>query len=198
MAIGDVAGKGISAALLMETLQSALRSQLRHCLETAAAKGNGHAPVSTSVLVSHLNQQLYASTSPEKYATFFFSVYDEPTGVLTYTNAGHLSPILVRDGQPMMLDTNGMVVGAFPFARYGESQIQLQSGDLLVGYTDGITEPENEYGEMFGEERLQELLVKNFDRDGEEIVAVIADAVRRWTGTDELQDDMTLLVARKV
>jgi sigma-B regulation protein RsbU (phosphoserine phosphatase) len=198
IAIGDVAGKGISAALLMATLQSAMRSQLRHCLELAAAKGNGHSPVSTSVLVSHLNQQLYASTSPEKYATFFFSVYDEPTGMLTYTNAGHLSPILVRDGKAMMLDTNGMVVGAFPFARYGESQIQLQPGDLLVGYTDGITEPENEYGEMFGEERLQEMLVNNADRDGEEIVAMIADAVRRWTGSPELQDDMTLLVARKV
>lgn len=198
MAIGDVAGKGISAALLMATLQSAMRSQLRHCLEMAAAAGNGHAPVSTSILVSHLNQQLYASTSPEKYATFFFSVYDEPTGMLTYTNAGHLAPILVRDGEASMLDTNGMVVGAFPFARYGESQVQLRPGDLLVGYTDGITEPENEYGEMFGEERLQELLVKNAGRDGEEIVAEIAEAVRRWTGTSELQDDMTLLVARRV
>lgn len=200
VAIGDVAGKGISAALLMATLQSAMRSQLRHCMELAAATGspNGHSHVSTSKLVSNLNQQLYASTSPEKYATFFFSVYDEDSGILTYTNAGHLSPILVRDGRALTLDTNGMVVGAFPFARYGESEIRLESGDLLVGYTDGVTEPENEYGEMFGEERLMELLVQHSEHDGEEIVSLVSDAVLRWTGTPELQDDLTLLVLRKV
>lgn len=206
IAIGDVAGKGISAALLMATLQSAMRAQLRHCLELAAVHaaagrhGDGHpgSPVSTSSLVSNLNQQLYASTSPEKYATFFFSVYEEESGLLTYTNAGHLAPILVRDGSATLLDTNGMVVGAFPFARYGESQVRLEPGDLLIGYTDGITEPENEYGEMFGEDRLKDLVVKNASLDGEELVTLIADAVRKWTGSPELQDDMTLLIARKV
>jgi sigma-B regulation protein RsbU (phosphoserine phosphatase) len=198
LAIGDVAGKGISAALLMATLQSAMRSQLRHCMELAAAQSNGQSPVSTSKLVSNLNQQLYASTSPEKYATFFFSVYDEPTNLLTYTNAGHLAPILVRRGEARLLDTNGMVVGAFPFARYGESQVALEPGDLLIAYTDGITEPENEYGEMFGEERLMELLVHHANREGEELVEIIADAVRKWTGSPELQDDLTMLVARRV
>ena len=146
LAIGDVAGKGISAALLMATLQSAMRSQLRHCVELAEAAGSGdgageRARVNTAKLVSNLNQQLFASTAPEKYATFFFSVYDDRNGTLTYTNAGHLSPILIRDGKASALDSNGMVVGAFPFARYGESTLEMQPGDLLAFYTDGITEP---------------------------------------------------------
>jgi sigma-B regulation protein RsbU (phosphoserine phosphatase) len=200
LAIGDVAGKGISAALLMATVESSVRTQIRHCLDAMAAAGgaNGHEPVSTSRLVAQLNQQLYAHTSPEKYATFCFGVYDERSGLFTYTNAGHLPPILIRDGEPSLLEVNGMVVGAFPFAQWGESRLELKRGDLLVCYTDGVTEPENEYGEMFGEQRLMELLVKNAARDSEEIVAVVSESVRQWTGTPDLQDDMTLLVARRV
>ncbi len=204
LAIGDVAGKGISAALLMATLQSAMRSQLRHCVEMAQAaavgmgSGYGAQRVSTAKLVANLNQQLYASTAPEKYATFFFSVYDDETGELTYTNAGHLSPILIRKGKAISLDSNGMVVGAFPFARYGESAIKLEHGDLLVCYTDGITEPENAYGEMFGEERLTRILIANAERDGAEVAQHVVEEVMKWTGSAELQDDMTMLVARKV
>jgi sigma-B regulation protein RsbU (phosphoserine phosphatase) len=197
LAIGDVAGKGISAALLMATLQSSMRSQLRQWTE--ALKAGHEDSISASRLVSNLNQQVYASTSPEKFATFFFSIYDEPSSTLTYVNAGHLSPLLVRDGKAVTLDTNGMVVGAFPFARYSESRLDMCSGDMLVLYTDGITEPENEYGEDFGEQRLRELLIANADRDGAEITAAVVDAVRRWTAfPDELQDDMTLLVLRKL
>jgi phosphoserine phosphatase RsbU/P len=154
--------------------------------------------VSTSRVVSHLNQQLHADTAPEKYATFFLGVYDEGTKSITYTNAGHLPPILIRKGEPTLLEINGMVVGAFPFAKYGESCVELEPGDLLVFYTDGITEPENAYGEMFGEERLTELLVRNADLDEAEIVTAVTDAVRQWTGTDELQDDMTLLLVRQL
>ena len=197
LAIGDVAGKGISAALLMATLQSSMRSQLRQWTE--AIKAGREDSISASRLISNLNQQVYASTSPEKFATFFFSLYDETTSTLTYVNAGHLPPILVRDGRATTLDTNGMVVGAFPFARYNESRLEMQCGDMLVLYTDGITEPENEYGEDFGEQRLRELLIANADRDGAEITASVVDAVRRWTAfPEELQDDMTLLVLRKL
>jgi sigma-B regulation protein RsbU (phosphoserine phosphatase) len=197
LAIGDVAGKGISAALLMATLQSSMRSQLRQWSEAIkAGRADGFC---ASSLILNLNQQVYASTAPEKFATFFFSLYDDTTSQLTYVNAGHLPPILVRSGQASTLDTNGMVVGAFPFARYNESRLELRGGDLLVLYTDGITEPENEYGEDFGEKRLRELLVANADREGAEITAAVVDAVRRWTAfPDELQDDMTLLVLRKL
>src|SRR5580700_9083488 len=204
LAIGDVAGKGISAALLMATLQSSLRTQLQSALEIAATAGNGvgggsMAPfLSTSHLVSRLNNQLHAYTSPEKYATFCFGIFDEPTGIFTYTNAGHLPPLLVRDGVAQQLDVNGTVVGAFPFAKYDESRIELKSSDLLVCYTDGITEPENEYGEMFGEDRLIELIARSAHLNDEQIVEVVLDSVREWTATEELQDDMTVLLARRV
>ncbi len=203
VALGDVAGKGISAALLMATLQSAMRSQLRQCMEAAEAAaaglGGGYGPpaVSTARLVSNLNQQLYASTAPEKYATFFFSVYDEGTSELVYTNAGHLPPLLVRNGEVARLDTNGMVVGCFAGARYGESRLKLEPGDLLVCYTDGVTEPENAYGEMFGEPRLCALLAEHAGMDVEELGRLIEEQVARWTESTELQDDFTLLLLRK-
>jgi phosphoserine phosphatase RsbU/P len=96
-----------------------------------------------------------------------------------------------------MLEVSGLMVGAFPFAKYEESKLELQSGDLLVCYTDGITEPENEYGEMFGDQRLIELVAKNSDRADADIIASVMEAVTQWTGTPELFDDMTLLLARK-
>jgi len=195
LALGDVAGKGISAALLMATIQAAMRMELRASSE-AAASMNG-LRFSTARMVSELNQQLYATTSPEKYATFFFAIYDEATGLLTYTNAGHLQPVLFRDGVATLLEVNGTVVGAFPFSKYEESKLELLSGDLLVCYTDGITEPENEYGEMFGEERLIELVAKNSDRDEAQIIQSVMERVREWTGVPELSDDMTVLLARK-
>ncbi|MBV8842928.1 MAG: PP2C family protein-serine/threonine phosphatase [Bryobacterales bacterium] len=204
LAIADVAGKGISAALLMAALQSSLRAQLQSVSEAvpALAGGGSGAPshtLSTSQLVSSLNRQLYATTSAEKYATFCIGVYDEPTSVFTYTNAGHLPPLLVRDGQVEKLDVNGTVVGAFPFAPYDESRVNLRPGDLLVFYTDGVTEPENAYGEMFGEDRLIALLAQNAHHyDENKIIEIVLDGVRHWTASDELQDDMTLLLARRV
>lgn len=187
-AIGDVAGKGISAALLMATLQAALRAQI-----------SGEVPeIDASQVVSKLNQQIYAHTSPEKYATFFFAMFDQQSRKLTYTNAGHLSPLLFRNGSVVPLDSNGTVVGAFPFSQYDKSSMTLTADDLLVCYTDGITEPENAYGEMFGEERLIELVQKHAHDQDHEIIRIVLDAVRSWTGTPELQDDMTLLLAREM
>jgi sigma-B regulation protein RsbU (phosphoserine phosphatase) len=199
IAIGDVAGKGISAALLMATVQSSFRSQIRGSLEMAVTAGQQtrRISMSTSHLVSHLNQQLYVDTSPEKYATFYVGMYDEESSTLTYTNAGHLPPVLVRNGGADRLDVKGMVVGAFPFARYGESQVKLDPGDLVVFFTDGISEPENAYGEMFGEDRLVDLILRSGDLPDREIIDSIMDAVRTWTGSEELQDDMTLLLVRR-
>ena len=196
-AIGDVAGKGISAALLMATLQAALRAQITS-YQPVEGYSNGTRPLDAATLVSALNKQLYAHTSPEKYATFFFALFDEPSRSLSYTNAGHLSPLLFHGNEVVPLDSNGTVVGAFPWAKYTESRMHMEPGDLLVCYTDGITEPENAYGEMFGEERLIELVQKYVQREDHEIVALVLEAVRSWTGTPELHDDMTLLLAREV
>jgi sigma-B regulation protein RsbU (phosphoserine phosphatase) len=191
-AIGDVAGKGISAALLMATIQSTMRTQL------STVNGGGPVHPSTAKLVANLNRQLYATTAPEKYATFYFALYDDCTHTLTYTNAGHLAPILLRGNNVSTLDSTGTVVGAFPVARYAEKTVEMQQGDTLVAYTDGIIEPENAYGEMFGEERLQELLVKHAKADSAEIIARTMEAVNQWTGSSELQDDMTMVVARRL
>ncbi len=114
---------------------------------------------------------MYAYTSPEKYATFYLGIYDEASSVLSYTNAGHLPPILVREGKATRLNVDGTVVGAFPFSQYDESRITLQRDDLLVCFTDGVSEPENEYGEMFGEDRLSELVSKNAHRSEDQIIA---------------------------
>lgn len=198
LAIGDVAGKGISAALLMASIQSIMRTQLAAGLTRSTAVGNGHAAshVSTSSIVAQLNRQLYASTSPEKYATFFFGIYEEHSRILTYTNAGHLQPLLVRDGQSQLLEVTGTVVGAFPLIRYEEQTVEIESGDLLIAYTDGITEPENAYGEEFGVERLTETVLRHQNSEPKEIVAKIMEAVTHWSTAPELPDDMTVVIAR--
>jgi len=194
LAVGDVAGKGISAALLMATLQSSLRTQLN----TSSNNGTGDGPPSAARLVSQLNQYLYANTSPEKFSTLCLGLYDEADGSFIYTNGGNVPPALVRGGVVKRLDVNGTVVGAFPSAVFGESRIVLELGDLLVFFTDGVTEPENEFGEMFGEERFLDLVARNAHLNEHEIISTVIESVRAWTGSEELQDDMTLLLARRV
>lgn len=191
IALGDVAGKGISAALLMANIQSALRAQLRTAQERKA-------DVDTAAIVSQLNKHLAANTTTEKYATFFFAVYDERTGELVSTNAGHLPPILLRGGEVRRLDVNGMVVGVFPQAQYDSSRVVLEKGDLLLLYSDGITEPENEYDEMFGEERLIETVQRNAGKSNEEILREVFAAVNQWTFAPESADDMTMMIIRRV
>lgn len=189
--MGDVAGKGISAALLMATVQSSFRSQIQ-----ARDWDSLAASATTDALVAELNKQLYATTAPEKFSTFFFAIFDESTGMLRYTNAGHLPPILIRNGEASVLEVDGMVVGAFPFATFGQSTIQLEPTDLLLLYTDGISEPQNDYGEMFGEERLIEVVKRHAHLDDAGIIQAVMNAVIQWTGSPELQDDMTMLIAR--
>ena len=116
---------------------------------------------------------------------------------LTYTNAGHLPPILVRGGKATFLDVNGTVVGAFAHAKYDESRLLLEPGDLLFGYTDGRTEAENEFGEMYGEQRLIDVLRQTSELEAPAIIQCVAEAVQKFTGTTELEDDMTMTIARR-
>jgi sigma-B regulation protein RsbU (phosphoserine phosphatase) len=189
VAIGDVAGKGISAALLMASIQSIMRTQL--------AQGVNR-DFSTATIVAQLNRQLYANTSPEKYATFFFGLYDETSRSMTYTNAGHLPPLLVCGSNVTPLDVTGTVVGLFPSMKYDEQSITLHHDDMLVAYTDGITEPENAYGEEFGVDRLTESVLRHRSCEPAEIVAKAMEAVRRWSNAPELPDDMTVLIAKGI
>ena len=193
--LGDVAGKGISAALLMATIQSSFRALIRECMDRAKVEPDYC--WSTARLVTLMNEQVYATSSPEKYATLFLAIYDEADGMLEYTNAGHLPPLLIRGAQVESLSVDGTVVGAFAKVTYGASRLQLQKDDFLIAFTDGVSEPENEYEEMFGEERLIELVRQQLHCSDEQIMQSVVDAVQKWTGTPEMQDDLTLLIARK-
>ena len=194
LVLGDVSGKGISAALLMAAIQSALRAQFYDGF--AGGSNSMLTQYSTAHVIDRLNRQIYASTPLEKYVTFFFAIYDARTRNLSYTNAGHLPPVLFRDGKVERLRTGGTVVGLFPSVGYEVGDIRLEPNDLLLAYTDGITEPENTYGEEFGESRLLEVARGMLDASPEVLVTEIYRSVDEWTGSPELQDDMTLMLAR--
>jgi phosphoserine phosphatase RsbU/P len=215
LAVGDISGKGISAALLMATIYAAVRAYsiedvpvLREAVTVGAgedgvvgstlmlASESRGADVSPATLLALLNHQLYESTPAAKYATLFLGIYDGATRRLTYANGGHLQPILISDdGSSQLLDCGGTVVGLFDNLSFPEATVQLRPGDMLVAYTDGVTEPENDYGE-FGEERLIQLVRANRHLPLERITEIVAAAVADWIGENEQPDDVTLVLAR--
>lgn len=199
LAIGDISGKGISAALLMAHMQSALRSQLmlRDKDGKPAAAMNGLL-TSPSSVIAVLNDLLYSSSPPEKYATFFLGLYSDDAGQLLYTNAGHLAPILVRRGEAQRLAGEGFPVGLFPGIQYEQQSLALQPGDLIVGFTDGVTETPNREGEEFGDQRLTELLMRHVHKPLDVIAGEITVAVEAWSAGAERHDDTTLLLGRRV
>jgi sigma-B regulation protein RsbU (phosphoserine phosphatase) len=205
LAVGDISGKGISAALLMATIHSAVRAYLLESvpaevpLLVGAGGGNGfrHGPgMAPSMLMYLLNRQLYSTTPAEKYATLFLGLYEGSTRRLTYSNAGHLPPILIGEsGDIRRLETGGTVVGLFDNMQYEESTVSLGSGEIFLAYSDGVTEPENDFGE-FGEERLIDLVRANRHLPLDRISALVTDAVYEWIGANEQPDDVTLVLAR--
>lgn len=196
LVVGDISGKGISAALLMATLQSALHAQFYDAQPGSGTPLNW--PVRTADVVSRLNRQIYASTPREKYVTLFYGVYDGASGKLTYTNAGHLPPVIFRRHSMLRLEGGGTVVGLFPSVRYEQVEVQIEPGDMLLAFTDGMTEPENNYGEEFGEDRLLEVARRALGSPPEVLMDEIYRSVSDWTGSPELQDDMTLVVGQAV
>lgn len=193
ISFGDVSGKGISAALVMASLHSILRTQVS-LLRSGSSQGLERA---ASLVVERANLQLCEGTAPEKFSTLFFGAYDPESGRLTYSNAGHLPPLLLRDGEISRLEINGMIIGAFPHAEYSSTSVALKSGDILVAYTDGVTEPENAHGEEYGEERLRRSVSHRADQALQSVIEDVMDDVVRWTGDSTLQDDMTMLVLRR-
>ena len=209
LALGDISGKGISAALLMATVHAFVRAYSLEPELTMAglALGSGNDPrmlyrdpgnsaVAPGMLMSTLNYQLYRSTPTEKYATMFLGCYDAGSRTLTYSNAGHLPPILIaNDGEVTRLQPSGTVVGLFDGITYDERSIRMQPGNIFVGFSDGITEPENEFGE-FGEERLIELVLENREQPLTRIGDIVTGAVSDWIGGGEQPDDVTIVLAR--
>jgi phosphoserine phosphatase RsbU/P len=240
IAVADVAGKGISAALLMSIVQASLRSQ------AASARG------SLSDLVSTMNRLMYSSTTEASYATFFYAQFDEDTRRLTYVNAGHNPPFLMRAAGmeedeataprvllrcqrgaaangassamrdagggvavleapaastadtagetrarlTRMLTSGGPVIGVFSDCVYEQETIQLERGDVLVAYTDGVTEALNEQGEEFGECRLERVLAASTRLSADEISARLVERVRQWCGSAPQHDDLTFVVLK--
>jgi len=194
IALADISGKGISAALLMASLQAALRSDVLRYRE--GQPGYNPSPLNTAEIVSHLNRHLYRNTSDERYATLFFGVYDTQTRRLNYTNAGHPPPIHISGSRVARLETGGMVVGLFNDVPFAQGTIEINPGGVLIAYSDGLIEPENVYGEEFGTERLINLAKSNQDESPQAIADVLMRATEEWSGSPEQADDMTVIVAR--
>jgi sigma-B regulation protein RsbU (phosphoserine phosphatase) len=217
-ALGDVSGKGMSASLVMSNLQASLRAQAaitaerlsiakRAVAASAATTGTdkliarvvADADIDGAVArkVKNINAQLCQSTEANRFATFFLTLYEDRTRTLRYTNAGHNPPILVRaDGTVERLTTGGMMVGAFEWATYEEGRTQLEPGDVLVIYSDGITEAERAPGEEYNEDRLVQLIIKNRQRSAHDIREAIFDDVDSWAGQKERGDDQTLVIMK--
>jgi phosphoserine phosphatase RsbU/P len=226
LAVGDISGKGISAALLMATIHSAVRaysveslpqmresmmresmmreSVSREPIAVGAVAGAGRImaarpdgiEVSPGALLGLLNHQLYESTPPEKYATLFLGIYDGRSHRLTYSNGGHLPPILIaKDGAVRRLEAGGTVIGLFDHMTYDEGSVEMHPGEIFLAYSDGVTEPENDFGE-FGEERLIDLVSANRRLPLVQISQTVTSAVDDWIGDNEQPDDITLVLAR--
>jgi len=185
MAIADISGKGISAALLMASLQAALRSQ---------AVMNGHR--TTAEVVGALNRHLFLNTSDDRYATLFYAEYDPSSHSLCYTNAGHCAPFFVAGSALKKLDEGGTVVGLFDRADYKQVKVPAEPGSLFVGFSDGLLEPENVYGEEFGTARLANEVLRLRDLPAGRLADGLLSAVEQWAGSPEQADDMTVIVAR--
>ena len=203
LAMGDISGKGISAALLMASLHSAVRAyrfagEDRHSNGGVRHDVNGNATFSSpGKVLSLLNRHLYRSTQPEKYATLFLAHYNTTTRNLVYSNGGQLPPfVLCADGAVRRLDRGGSVVGLLDNLSYDEGTVILEPGDILIAYSDGVTEPENEFGE-FGEERLIDMVQRHRHLPLAAISQQVMQALRAWIGDQEQPDDITLVLARQ-
>jgi serine phosphatase RsbU (regulator of sigma subunit)/predicted enzyme related to lactoylglutathione lyase len=183
LVIGDIAGKGIAAALLMANLQASLRSQ---CVTASEQPQN---------FLRSVNQLFYESTADGDYATFFFSEYDDKTQRLRYANCGHLCALLLRQDDTLeRLNSTSTVLGLFEKWDCSLEERQLFPGDTFLLYTDGATESFNDAGEEFGERRLVEALRRHRGQSSQALIASIVEEVCQFN-PNEQQDDITLIVA---
>lgn len=185
VALGDVSGKGVPAALLMSNLQATLRGQ---ALINA----------SCGDCIAKANYLLYMNTDPEKFVTLFYGVLDCKNKTMHYVNAGHNYPFLLdHEGNFHSLETGGVVMGMFPEFTFEEGHIQLRSGEIIIIYSDGVTEAENEQEDQFGEKRIKQIVRQCKHLSAQEIIEKICERVDEFTGSTEQEDDITL-VALKV
>jgi sigma-B regulation protein RsbU (phosphoserine phosphatase) len=194
VAVADVCGKGVSAALMMANLQANLRGQA-----LSPRDADNYNPA--RLIVERVNQQVTGSMIDAGFITFFYAEFDERRSTLRYANAGHNPPLLLRggtnDGESVRrLDVGGTVLGIFCDAEFDEEEIQLESGDTLVAFTDGVIEARNLLGEEFGEDRLTQVLLENSRLPAAGIESRILRAVEDWTADAEQEDDLTLVILK--
>jgi phosphoserine phosphatase RsbU/P len=185
--IGDVMGKGVPAGLIMTMTRGMLRAEVL----------NGNTPAK---ILQHLNRVMYIDLeNSSRFVTLFYSEYDPQTRMLSYSNAAHNPPLLWRSGTLQTLDTAGMLIGLEPDNRYEESQVQLQSGDVILYYTDGLTDAADRNGQRFDEDNLRRSFVRACEQHNhpQPIADDIFREIRTFTGTEQEQsDDMTAVILR--
>jgi sigma-B regulation protein RsbU (phosphoserine phosphatase) len=185
MAVGDVSGKGTGAALLMSSLHAAVRAQ-------------SQARSSISEVMGEINQYIFENSPPNKFLTLLYGELNTETGQLTYSNAGHNTPMLLRrSGEVVKLDRGGLPIGLMPGVAYQEDTVSFEPGDVLIIYSDGITESIDEKDEEFGETRLLDVVKNNLTRSASGIRDRIDEALSRFVGTTAPIDDMTLMIIRR-
>jgi phosphoserine phosphatase RsbU/P len=188
VAIGDVSGKGIAAALLMASLQASLRGQ------TISSGAD------LALLMTNVNRLVFDASASNRYATFFYGQYNRQTRLFTYVNAGHNPPVILRrrDGEAhvIRLETGGPVVGLFRSAPYQQATVPLEPGDIFLGFTDGISEAMNKQDEEWGEERMIPALAACADKSAGQIIPIIMAEADRFADGAPQHDDMTLVVVK--
>jgi sigma-B regulation protein RsbU (phosphoserine phosphatase) len=186
--IADVSGHSVGAALIMAETRTALRAQ-------------PHPAASSSAILGSLNELLYDDLSrAELFITMFYVKYNAGAGVVSYASAGHNPPLLHRrsEGGCRELDAEGLILGVREHVAFEEKEVRLESGDVLLLYTDGIIEAKNETGELFGTGRLCATLDTLRDTDPEQAIDAILDEVMRFSGSTSFHDDVSLVIMRKM
>ncbi|WP_158791649.1 PP2C family protein-serine/threonine phosphatase [Granulicella sp. L60] len=183
--IADVSGKGAAASLLMPSLAVALRLRARELSGPAA-------------IIKDLDEIMKQIMRPATFVTMFYARFDPIRRTLEYASGGHNPPLLVRTktGETLLLEEAGPIVGILPDAQFSNTVITLEEGDILTLFTDGVTEQENESGDEFSMERLQEIILGNETESAAALVARIAEAVAAFAGTKAQMDDLTLVVVK--
>ena len=183
LVVADVSGKGVPAALLMASLQASVR-------------GLFHTAVNQATLSGRLNDALFRASSASRYATAFLASYDPDTRQLSYTNAGHLPPLLIQSATTIECHEGGMPIGLFEGASYETGSRTLAPGDLLALFSDGVSEAPRDDGEQFGSERLAALLRNEGARPLDALLDTVLEELERWSGDVPPHDDVTLVLAR--
>ncbi len=187
IALADVAGKGVAAALVMSVIQASLRN-------IAGTDGDSPAKLATK-----MNRLLCGSTGPSSYATFFYAKFDEVERTLCYVNGGHNPPFLLRNGDGGAIEelaAGGMIIGMFPQSTFSETQVDVRTGGVLMAFTDGVSEAHNPAEEEFGEERLKDLLRTYAHLPVDEMSTEILRDLKSWMADAPQHDDLTFILMK--